>query len=141
MCFSFCFPAVLPLRVLNFYAEAANYTHPTTEDHRNRITLNTSVSPMPACLPPPPLEDKRPHWGNPQSCLLHMSSRTQHTGGIHKAVSCICNSNIQGCGTLGGLHPVLTISTSSRQRPGRGTLGGLHPVLTISTSSPPLLMS
>ncbi len=54
---------------------------------------------------PPPLEDKRPHWGNPQSCLLHMSSRTQHTGGIHKAVSCICNSNIQGCGTLGGLQP------------------------------------
>ncbi len=43
MCFSFCFPAVLPLRVLNFYAEAANYTHPTTEDHRNRITLNTSI--------------------------------------------------------------------------------------------------
>ncbi len=42
MCFSFCFPAVLPLRVLNFYAEAANYTHPTTEDHRNRITPNTS---------------------------------------------------------------------------------------------------
>ncbi len=27
---------MLPLRVLNFYAEAANYTHPTTEDHRNR---------------------------------------------------------------------------------------------------------
>ncbi len=43
MCFSVCFPAVLPLRVLNFYAEAANYTHPTTEDHRNRITLNTSI--------------------------------------------------------------------------------------------------
>ncbi len=43
MCFSFCFPAVLPLRVLNFYAEAANYTHPTTEDHRNRITPNTSI--------------------------------------------------------------------------------------------------
>ncbi len=34
---------MLPLRVLNFYAEAANYTHPTTEDHRNRITLNTSI--------------------------------------------------------------------------------------------------
>ncbi len=43
MCFSFCFPAVLPLRVLNFYAEAANCTHPTTEDHRNRITLNTTI--------------------------------------------------------------------------------------------------
>ncbi len=41
--FFLCFPAVLPLRVLNFYAEAANYTHPTTEDHRNRITLNTSI--------------------------------------------------------------------------------------------------
>ncbi len=27
---------MLPLRVLNFYAEAANYTHPTTEDNRNR---------------------------------------------------------------------------------------------------------
>ncbi len=34
---------MLPLRVLNFYAEAANYTHPTTEDHRNRITPNTSI--------------------------------------------------------------------------------------------------
>ncbi len=43
MLFFLCFPAVLPLRVLNFYAEAANYTHPTTEDHRNRITLNTSI--------------------------------------------------------------------------------------------------
>ncbi len=43
MCFSFCFSAVPPLRVLNFYAEAANYTHPTTEDHRNRITPNTSI--------------------------------------------------------------------------------------------------
>ncbi len=43
MLFLLCFPAVLPLRVLNFYAEAANYTHPTTEDHRNRITLNTSI--------------------------------------------------------------------------------------------------
>ncbi len=41
--FFLCFPAVLPLRVLNFYAEDANYTHPTTEDHRNRITLNTSI--------------------------------------------------------------------------------------------------
>ncbi len=41
--FFLCFPAVLPLRVLNFYAEAANYTHPTTEDHRNRITLNTNI--------------------------------------------------------------------------------------------------
>ncbi len=51
------------------------------------------------------------HWGNPQSCLLHMSSRTQHTGGIHKAVSCICNSNIQGCSTLGDPHPVLTVSS------------------------------
>ncbi len=66
---------------------------------------------VPMCLPPPPLEDKRPHWGNPQSCLLHMSSRTQHTGGIHKAVSCICNSNIQGCSTLGDPHPVLTVSS------------------------------
>ncbi len=43
MLFFLCFPAVLPLRVLNFYAEAANYTHPTTEDHRNRITPNTSI--------------------------------------------------------------------------------------------------
>ncbi len=43
MCFSFCFPAVLPLRVLNFYARSCNYTHPHTEDHRNRITLNTSI--------------------------------------------------------------------------------------------------
>ncbi len=33
---------MLPLRVLNFYAEAANYTHPTTEDHRNRPHSNTS---------------------------------------------------------------------------------------------------
>ncbi len=60
---------------------------------------------------PPLLEDKRPP-GNPQSCLLHMSSRTQHTGGIHKAVSCICNSNIQGCSTLGDPHPVLTVIIS-----------------------------
>ncbi len=36
---------------------------------------------------------------------------------IHKAVSCICNSNIQGCSTLGDLHPVLTISTSSPPSP------------------------
>ncbi len=43
MLFFLCFPAVLPLCVLNFYAEAANYTHPTTEDHRNRITPNTSI--------------------------------------------------------------------------------------------------
>ncbi len=43
MLFFLCFPAVLPLRVLNFYAEAANYTHPTTEDHRNRIIPNTSI--------------------------------------------------------------------------------------------------
>ncbi len=61
--------------------------------------LHHGVSPMPACLPPPPpppREDKWPSWKD-RNYLLRVW----------------------------------------RQRPGRGTLGGLHPVLTISTSSPP----
>ncbi len=65
---------------------------------------------VPMCLGPPSRGQKAP-LGIHKSCLLHMSSRTQHTGGIHKAVSCICNSNIQGCSTLGDPHPVLTVSS------------------------------
>ncbi len=63
---------------------------------------------VPMCLGPPSRGQKAPLRIH-KSCLLHMSSRTQHTGGIHKAVSCICNSNIQGCSTLGDPHPVLTV--------------------------------
>ncbi len=65
---------------------------------------------VPVCLGPPPLEDKRPPWESTKLSLAHVTitSRTQHTGGIHKTVSCICNSNIQGCSTLGDPHPVLT---------------------------------
>ncbi len=53
---------------------------------------------VPMCLGPPPPREDAAHWGNPQNCLLHMSSRTQHTGGIHKTVSCICHP---GRSTLG----------------------------------------
>ncbi len=42
--FFLCFPAVLPLCVLNnFYAETTNYKHPTRGSQTQIITLNTSI--------------------------------------------------------------------------------------------------
>ncbi len=75
--------------------------------HTHSCKTGANVS-VPMCLGPPSRGQKAPLRIH-KSCLLHMSSRTQHTGGIHKAVSCICNSNIQGCSTLGDPHPVLTV--------------------------------
>ncbi len=99
-------PPVTPMDVINVLESDFKDTKASDKTVSQECKTGANVS-----GPPPPLEDKRPHWGNPQSCLLHMSSRTQHTGGIHKAVSCICNSNIQGCSTLGDPHPVLTVSS------------------------------
>ncbi len=74
----------------------------------NKLCKTGANVSVPMCLGPPSRGQKAPLRIH-KSCLLHMSSRTQHTGGIHKAVSCICNSNIQGCSTLGDPHPVLTV--------------------------------
>ncbi len=82
-----------------------------TSDYKHGCHCKTGANvSVPMCLGPPSRGQKAPLRIH-KSCLLHMSSRTQHTGGIHKAVSCICNSNIQGCSTLGDPHPVLTVSS------------------------------
>ncbi len=101
MCFSFCFPAVLPLRGLNFYAEAANYTHPTTEDHRNRITLNTSIHYTVHIYTPVVLFVflfcfvSHPRSVSVRSKISQMSHKTEHVGhweGLEMWLSATTNS-------------------------------------------------
>ncbi len=76
---------MLPLRVLNFYAEAANYTHPTTEDHRNRITPNTSIHYTVHIYTPVVLFVlfcfvSHPRSVSVRSKISQMSHKTEHVG-------------------------------------------------------------
>ncbi len=74
--------------------------------------------------PPPPREDKCPAGESTKTVSCICNSNIQDIWAppredkgpsrwIHKAVSCICNGNVQDAAHWGGLHPVLTISTSS----------------------------